>query len=594
MKFNVLAVVLLLIFCASCSETPTGTQSSSNQDVSGLFANYWEQRSRFFPLEAMQQGDNRYNHLLPNDQTVSFRDSLKSFYSATLDSLNKIRRDSLNANDQLSYDVLAYELHIQLEGLNHNSWMLPFQQFTGMPLTIAQLGSGDSFQPFNTVEDYRNWLSRIKAFTIWTDSAIVNFKKGAAVGFVLPASLVKKTIPQLQSMIVEEPAESLFYGPLNKFPSSFTEQQKAELKQLYMDAITNDIIPSYKKLAVYLEKEYLPRARKSSGISALPGGKAMYSYLVKYYTTTETGPEQIYQTGLKEVERIRTEMERVKDEVGFSGDLPAFFEFMKTAPRFTPFKSSKDVINAFRGIYEKVKPNVNQLFGTKPRAPFEIRQTEAFREASASAEYVPGSADGSRAGVFYVPVPDPAKFNITSGMESLFLHEAIPGHHYQISLQQENLSLPSFRRFAWYGAFGEGWALYTESLGKELGLYTDPYQYMGALGDEMHRAIRLVVDVAIHLKGMTREEAISYLMKHEAISKDAATAEVERYMALPGQALSYKVGQMKIRELRQMCEQELKDDFRISDFHDELLRDGVLPLSLLESKMNRWVASFSK
>lgn len=594
MKSNLLLVVLLLTLCSSCARKQTDTSSSSQNNAADLFTSYWEQRSRFFPLEAMQQGDNRFNDLLPNDQTAAFRDSLKSFYSATLDSLNKINRDSLSANDQLSYDVLAYELHIQLEGLAHNSWMLPFQQFTGMPLTIAQLGSGDSFQPFKTVKDYQNWLSRIKGFTVWTDSAIVNLRRGVQKGVVLPASLVKKTIPQMQSMIVEEPSESLFYGPVNKFPASFTDQQKDELKQQYIEAIQNDIIPAYKKLAVYLEKEYLPKARKTSGISAIPGGKEMYTYLVKYYTTTEMNPEDIHQTGLKEVERIRTEMERVKDEVGFVGDLPAFFEFMKTAPRFTPFKSGKDVINAFRGIYEKVKPNVNQLFGTKPAAPFEIRQTEAFREASASAEYIPGSADGSRPGVFYVPVPDPAKFNITSGMESLFLHEAIPGHHYQISLQQENQNLPAFRRFAWYGAFGEGWALYTESLGKELGLYTDPYQYMGALGDEMHRAIRLVVDVAIHLKGMSREEAIAYMMKNEAISKEAATAEIERYMAIPGQALSYKVGQMKIRELRQMCEQELKDDFRISDFHDELLRDGVLPLSLLESKMNRWVAGFNK
>lgn len=594
MKFNFLAVVLFSVLFSSCRQKPADKNVLSPNTASRLFSKYWEQRARFFPLEAMQQGDNRFNNLLPNDQTTAFRDSLKNFYTATLDSLSKFNRDSLTADDQLSYDVLAYELHTQLEGLQFNTWMLPFQQFTGMPLTIAQLGSGDSFQPFKTVEDYRNWLARIKAFSIWADSSIVNFKAGQSKGVVLPASLVKKTIPQLQSMIVEDPEKSLFYGPVNKFPSSFTEQQKAELKQQYINAINTDIIPSYKKLAVFLEKEYLPKSRKTSGISALPGGKEIYNYLVKFYTTTETPPEEIYQTGLKEVERIRMEMERVKDEVGFSGDLPAFFEFMKTAPRFTPFKSGKDVINAFRGIYEKVKPNVNQLFGNKPAAPFEIRQTEAFREASASAEYVPGSADGSRAGVFYVPVPDPSSFNITSGMESLFLHEAIPGHHYQISLQQENLALPAFRRFAWYGAFGEGWALYTESLGKELGLYTDPYQYMGALGDEMHRAIRLVVDVAIHLKGMSREEAIAYMMKNEAISKDAATAEVERYMAIPGQALSYKVGQMKIRELRQMCEQELKGDFRISEFHDELLRDGVLPLSLLESKMNRWVARFNK
>ncbi|UOQ79457.1 DUF885 domain-containing protein [Hymenobacter sp. 5414T-23] len=299
-------------------------------------------------------------------------------------------------------------------------------------------------------------------------------------------------------------------------------------------------------------------------------------------------------------------MEKVKAQVGFNGDLKAFFQHLKTDPKLMPYKTPEEVLNAFRNIQAKITPNLPKMFGRTPKTPFEIRQTEAFRAASASAEYNQGSPDGSRPGVFYIPIVDATKFNVTSGMESLFLHEAIPGHHYQISLQQENTNLPKFRRFAWYGAMGEGWALYSESLGKELGLYTDPYQYMGALGDEMHRAVRLVVDVGMHSKNMSREDAIKYMMDNEAISEDGATAEIERYMAIPGQALSYKIGALKIRELREKYTKQLgphndklrekyagqhRAHFNLAAFHDELLKDGVMPLSVLESKMDNWAST---
>ncbi|MEO8796177.1 MAG: DUF885 domain-containing protein, partial [Daejeonella sp.] len=359
----------------------------------------------------------------------------------------------------------------------------------------------------------------------------------------------------------------------------------------YRQAILTELTPSYKKMAEFLKNEYLPKARTSTGISAVPGGDEMYKYYVKFWTTTDKTPEEIYQTGLSEVTRIKSEMEKVKAQTGFKGTLTEFFTYMKNDPKFMPYKTPEEVLNAFRKIHEKMEPNLEKMFGKVPKSKFEIRQTEAFRAASASAEYNQGSPDGSRPGIFYVPILDATKFNITSGMESLFLHEAIPGHHYQISLQQENESLPKFRRFSWYGAYGEGWALYCESLGKELGLYTDPYQYMGALGDEMHRAIRLVVDVAMHTKNMSREEAIKYMMDNEAISEDGATAEIERYMAIPGQALSYKTGALKIRELREKYKKDLGSKFKLSDFHDEVLKDGCMPLEILERKMNAWATS---
>lgn len=472
--------------------------------------------------------------------------------------------------------------------------MIPFQQFWGLPITMGQLGSGDGYQPFKTVKDYTNWLARVKGFSAWSDSSIANFKKGMETGMVLPRSLVIKIIPQLESMVVTDPEKSLFYSPVKKFPASFTTDDREKLAAAYKAAILSELVPSYKKLALFLKTEYLPKARLTSGIASVNEGATDYKYLVRSWTTTSESPEQIYQTGLKEVARIRVKMDSVRKAVGFKGDLMAFFEYMKNDPRFMPYKTPAQVLAAFDAIHKRMEPKLKELYSNVPKTGFEIRQTEAFRAASSSAEYNQGSADGSRPGIFYIPILDAAKFNTTSGMESLFLHEAIPGHHYQISLQQENKDLPKFRRFSEYGAYVEGYALYSESLGKELGLYTDPYQYMGALGDEVHRAIRLVVDVAIHTKGMTREQAIKYMMENEAIDTQGATAEIERYMAIPGQALSYKIGALKIRELRVRYEKELGPKFRIAEFHNQFLKDGCMPLAIVEKKMDAWAAGVKK
>ncbi len=588
------AFVLLTFSMASCNQqsnsgnSHTSVDSGINKDLNLLFARYWEENAKLFPLQATANGDNRYNDQLPNDQTKAFRDSLKNFYQTYLDEIRKYDRDKLSAENKISYDIFVYEMNSQLNGLKLNTWMMPFNQFVGLPLMFGQLGSGSGMQPFKTVKDYDNWLGRVKGFTVWADSAIGNFRQGMAAGVILPKALVVKMIPQMESMVVSDPAKSLFYKPVTKFPEGISESDRARIAADYKQAIISEIVPTFRKLRDFLQNSYLPKARLTSGISSIPGGKAMYDYYVKYWTTTDETPEQIYQTGLSEVARITSIMDSIKNAVGFKGDLKAFFHYLKTDKKFMPFKTPQQVLDAFESIHKKMEPNLKIMFRHVPKTPFEIRQTESFRAASASAEYNPGTPDGSRPGIFYVPILDATRFNITSGMESLFLHEAIPGHHYQISLQQEDTLLPKFRRFSWYGAYGEGYALYCESLGKELGLYTDPYQYIGALGDEMHRAIRLVVDVAIHTKNMSREEAIKYMMDHEQISEEGATAEIERYMAIPGQALSYKVGQLKIRELRNKYEKELGNQFSISDFHNELLKDGCMPLKILEEKMDVW------
>ncbi|WP_426061893.1 DUF885 domain-containing protein [Hymenobacter sp. B1770] len=568
--------------------------AAASAPLAALFEKYWDEQARLFPFAATAQGDNRYNDQLPNDQTRAFRQQQQRFYQQYLTLLQKFNRGKLSSEDQVSYDVFRYQLETAVEGqqLKLNRWLMPFGQTGGLPQGMAQFGSGMGAQPFKTAKDYDNWLSRVHSFTAWTDSAIANFRQGMARGVVLPKVLVVKMIPQLEAMVVSDPTKSLFYGPITKLPDTLPAADKARLTSAYQQAILTELVPAYQKLGAFLKNEYLPKARTTSGFGDLPNGPDAYRYAVKYATTTSKTPEEIYQTGLSEVKRLRTELEAVKTQVGFQGDLPAFFAYMKNEPKFRPYKTPQEVLDGFEAIHQRMMPNLKKMFGRVPKTPFEVRQTEAYRAASASAQYVAGSPDGSRAGVFYVPILDATQYNVTSlpPMEDVFLHEAIPGHHYQISLQNENTALPKFRRFGGYSAFSEGWALYCESLGKELGLYTDPYQYAGSLGGEIHRAIRLVVDVGLHAKGMTREEAIKYMMDNEVISEQLATAEIERYMSNPGQALSYKIGQLKILEMRARYEKQLGKKFDLRAFHDELLAGGGMPLAVAERRMDDWAA----
>lgn len=569
--------------------TAGNAANTENQKLARLFDNYYEGYLKLDPLTATSIGDSRYNDQLPNTGSTEYLKKIHDFYAAYLDSVKIFDRESLNDNDKLSYDIFVYEAQTNLDGFKHHLEYMPFNQMFALPLTMGQLGSGSNAQPFKTVKDYNDWLKRLKDFTPWVDTAIANFNKGINTGVVLPKALVLKMIPQMQSFVVTDATKSIFYDPIKSMPANFSAADKQALTQAYKQEILQSAVPAYKKLADYLQNTYLPKSRSTSGLSSVTDGAAKYAYLVKQQTSTDRTPEQIYQIGLSEVARISKQMDSIKNAVGFKGDRAAFFEYMKTDPKFMPFKTPAEVLNAFEEIHKRMEPNLKKMFTHVPKTPFMIKQTEAFRAASASAEYNQGSADGKRPGIFYVPILDATKFNTTSGMESLFLHEAIPGHHYQISLAQENISLPKFRRFLVFeNAYAEGWALYCESLGKELGLYTDPYQYMGALGDEMHRAVRLVVDVAIHTKGMTREQAIKYMMDNEAISEQGATAEIERYMGIPAQALGYKTGALKIRELRNRYEKQLGSKFNLAEFHNQVLKDGAMPLNVLETKMDAW------
>ena len=584
-KIITLLISILVFF--SCN-----FNNEKSLEIAQVFENYYQESLKLYPLQATSQGDLRYNDFLPNDLSDEFRKKEKEFYTFYKSQLNNFPNHTLNENDLLSKKVLLWECDLSLKRLTFNEQYTPINQMWTLQLTIGQYAAGLSAQPFKTVKDYNNWLKRIDDYLIWLETAEERMRQGIKNEIVLPKSLIKKVIPQLKTILNPDLNQNLFFSPARQFPESFSDKDKSILTEKYTEMVLNKIIPAYKKLSDFMSDQYLDAGRSSSGISAFEDGLDYYNYSIKLYTTTELTADEIHNIGLKEVAKISSEMEKIKTKVGFNGDLKSFFNHVRELDELIPFNEPQEVIDNFNKIHEKMTPQVNKLFGLQPKTPFEVRRTESFREASASAEYNPGSLDGTRPGIFYVPIPNIKEYNYFSD-EDLFLHEAIPGHHYQISLQQENTSLPSFRKSLWYSSYGEGWALYSESLGEELGLYDDPYQYFGMLSAEMHRAIRLVVDTGLHTKGWSREKAIQYSLDNEAESEAGITSEIERYMANPGQALSYKIGQLKIRELRSNAEQKLGDKFDIKMFHEKVLESGCIPLQLLEEKINKWVSSYN-
>ena len=580
--------ILLIILFFSCT-LPKSRYKNIEFDT--LLRDYYEGSLELYRINATFSGDSRYNDTLPNFLSVEFKKKEKKFLEYYQSALINFDSDELSPNQLMSKRILTRELQLQLEGKTFNTDLMPIDQMWTFQLTIGQLASGKGAQPFKTSQDYRNWLVRLEGYLEWLGSAEEKMKKGIEKGYVLPKSLIIKVLPQLLSMTKKEVTKHLFYSPIKQMPEDFTVEEKKEFKSAYSNMIENRIVPAYQRLYDFMATTYLEAGRESSGFIAFPDGEAYYEYAIRVYTTTNLDADSIHQLGLSEVARIRKEMEKIKNKVGFKGDLNAFFEHVRSSPELMPFNDPKQVIDNFNAIFKKIKPNVDKLFSLQPKTPFEIRRIEAFREASAAAHYNPGSLDGSRPGIFYVPIPEVEKYNVYSD-EDLFLHEAIPGHHFQISLQQENESLPDFRKNLFYSAFSEGWALYTESLGKELGIYNDPYQYFGMLGAEMHRSIRLVVDTGLHAKGWTREQAIQYSLDNEAESLAGITSEIERYMANPAQALSYKIGQLKIIYLRKKAEEKMGDHFDIRIFHQKILESGALPLSILEEKIDHWIQEY--
>lgn len=583
MKKNLFLLLFALsVLLISCKK------EANSADFTALTKSYFDDKNVLNPLGATGNGQNEYNDQLQFEMTDSYRKKQEAFYKKYETALSTIDTSSLSEEEFNSYEIIKWEIAMGKEMLQYPTNLMPISQFEGTHLTIGQMAGGTGAQPFKTEKDYTNFLKRLELYSQWIDSAMVYMKKGIKGNVVLPKALTQKMIPQFEGMPTAKVEDNLFYSAVKLMPTTFSATTKQEIAAKYNSVITTKLIPKYQKMTAFLKAEYLPASRATSGICSLSFGKNLYASYAKQWTTTTTSPEAIHELGLKEVARIRGEMEKVKAQVGFKGTLLAFFAEVRNKKELLPYTTPEEVIANFNNIHKAIEPKVNQLFALQPKSKFEVRRTEAFREQSASAEYNQGTADGSRPGIFYVPIPDVTKYN-TSSDESLFLHEAIPGHHFQVSLQQENENLPDFRKYNWFGAYGEGWALYTESLGKELGLYTNPYHYFGTLSAEMHRAIRLVVDTGLHAKGWTREQAITYSLENESRSEASIIAEIERYMAIPGQALSYKMGQLKIKELKEKAKATMGPQFDIKKYHEKVLESGCLPLALLETKINNWI-----
>ncbi|MCK5324740.1 MAG: DUF885 domain-containing protein [Woeseiaceae bacterium] len=584
----VLAGVLVLAACGG--EHAATEQSDLQAELAVLFDDHWQRNLELNPLMATGVGDYRYNDRLANSIGPNFRDGRHMLNEESLQRLMQINRDDLEYQDQLSYDMFRILREQALEGEQFPAHLQPISQFYLFPSMFVRLGSGSSLHPFKTVEDYDDFLSRVDDFVVWVDQAIENMNDGAAQGIVQPRVLMQKVVPQLTSQIVENAEDSGFWAPIENMPADFSDEDCARLKAAYADVIENTIIPTFQRLNNFIGDEHMGATRDSYGLLDLPNGDNWYAHRVRVRTTTDMTPEEIHQIGLSEVARIHDEMRSVMEEVGFEGDLDEFFEFMNTDEQFF-FDEPDQLIQGYRDMSDHIESLAPKLFEIFPKTDFEVRRVEPFREASASGgSYQAGTPDGARPGIFYANAYD-IKGRPNWAMESLYLHEAIPGHHFQISLQQEAGNLPEFRRFGRFTAFSEGWGLYAETLGKELGVYTDPYQYFGALNAELWRSIRLIVDTGIHAKGWTRQQVLDYMYENSAVAETRAVSEAERFMAIPAQALAYKIGQLKIREIRNKAEARLGDDFDIKAFHTEVLKDGPMPLSMLDAKIDRWVDS---
>jgi len=599
MKYlGVLAVCLAAVESAAVAVPPqpvaAATAQSPSQALAALFAASDEANLRRNPISALFRGDLRYADHLGNPLSDEYFAEERAAAVNELAALAAIDRASLTPEERISYDVFKWQRTIDLKALQPDMLALtavrPIDHFNGIHAFFAELSTGEGAAPFKTVKDYDNGLSRIDDFVAITDMAIVRMRQGMASGVVQPRLVVQNVVDQLDQMLADGVEESAFYKPLTAFPASVPAAEQERLKGAYRQSISQKLRPALQRLRDFMANDYLPASRTTVGLQDMKGGAELYRYLVEVNTTTNLTPAEIHQIGLDEVKRLHAEMEKVKAQVGFTGTLQQFFEHIRTDPKFKP--SSREWLQqTYVGIGKRLDATLPNLFSTLPKAPLEVRPVPALTEKGAArGSYNPGTPDGSRPGIFYFNAYDlPSR--TTPSMETLYLHEGAPGHHFQISLAQENEALPSFQRFGGNTAYAEGWGLYAETLGRELGVYTDPYQYFGYLDSQLFRAIRLVVDTGIHSKGWTRDQTIQYILDNSSRGRSNATAETERYIAMPGQALAYKIGQLKISELRARAERALGDRFDIREFHAQVLMSGALPLAVLEEKIDRWIAS---
>jgi len=592
------AITATLVLLGGCASAPQSAPvppavlalkaPPANADAARLLHDLldseWQRGLRENPENASALGDKRYNDQWGDVSLAAIEASHKADISA-LQSLLEIDRERLNDGDQLNFDLFKIELSRTIEAYRYRHFTMPMSQLGG----VQSADQITELMNFTTLKDYQDWLTRLRAVDRLVDQNIVLMRTGIAEDRTMPKIIMQRVPAQIDKQIVAKPEASLFYAPFKQFPSDIPADTQAQLAADARSVIKDSVIPAYRRLKDFVVRDYLPHCRESISAYALPDGRDDYAYAVRSYTTTTLSPDEIHALGSSEVKRIRGEMEAIKTQTRFKGDLNGFFRFLRNDPRFV-HKNGEELLTSYRDIAKRIDGELPKLFGKLPRLPYGVKPIPAATAPDqTTAYYQPGAADGSRSGTFYANLYKPQSRPIWE-QESLTLHEAVPGHHLQISLQQELGDLPDFRRQASYTAFVEGWGLYSESLGSELGLYKDPYSKFGQLTYEMWRAVRLVVDTGMHSKGWTRQQAIDFFKSNTPRAELDVINEVDRYIVWPGQALAYKIGELKIKELRARAKDKLGDKFDIREFHDVVLGSGALPLEILEKHVDAWIA----
>ncbi|MBF6025524.1 DUF885 domain-containing protein [Lysobacter niastensis] len=560
-------------------------RNAATTELYRLFDDEWERGMRESPEEASYRGDKRYNDRWTDMSTAAIQSRMDADRKA-LQRARSIDRKALSASDQLHYDVFVWDLEKAVERQKFREYLRPVSQRGG----IQNAEGITELLPFATTKDYRDWLARMNALPVAIEQTQALMREGVAAGNTPPRVLMERVPAQIQAQIVDDPALSPFYKPFTRFPDAVPESERAALQGEARQVIATKIVPAYRQFGEFFAKEYLPRTRTSIAAIDLPDGKAYYDFVAGYFTTTDLTADQIHQIGLKEVARIRAEMEKIKVEVGFKGSLAEFFQYLRTDPKFF-YKTPEELFTAYEAISKRIDPQLVKAFKTIPRLPYGVRAIpDNIAPDTTTAYYQPGAVDGTRAGFYYVNLYKP-EVRPKWEMMALSLHEAVPGHHFQFARGMELPDVPMFRRVGYFVAYGEGWGLYAERLGSDMGLYDDPYDRMGQLAYDMWRAVRLVVDTGMHSKGWSRDRAIEYFMDNSPKTRQDVVNEIDRYIGWPGQALAYKIGQLKISELREKAAKQLGDRFDLREFNDAVLETGSVPLKALEAHIDAWIAA---
>ena len=582
-----IAIGLTALFLVSaCATNGTKSGATANAEVEklhALFDEAWERDLRENPLMATYQGDKRYNDTWGEfgfEERAQDLEELRGIMAA----LEKIDRSALPEDEKLNYDLFRKEYQSRIDAYDYKDWLIPLNQRGG----IQTIGEYTRYMQFRTEKDYEDWIARIKSFDKLMDWTLTVMQKGVDEGWTQPRPINERILPQVQALLVDDPTKSDFYTPFKEMPDSISEEDKQRLRSEAARGIKTVVIPAYERMAEFMADVYLPASRPAVGAWSMPGGREYYAWQAREYTTTELTPDEIHQIGLDEVKRIREEMMEIIEQVEFEGTFDEFLTFLRTDPRFY-YEDPQELLEGYRAISKEIDPKLVPLFGKLPRAPYGVEPIpDSIAPDTTTAYYSQPAPDGSRAGTYFVNLYKPES-RPKYEMPVLSVHEAVPGHHLQIALAQELGELPNFRRYGGFTAFVEGWGLYSESLGEEMGLYEDPYDKFGQLTYEMWRAVRLVVDTGIHYKEWTRDQAIDFFMANAAKSKLDIVNEIDRYIAWPGQALAYKIGELRIKALRARAEAALGDDFDIKGFHDTVLGAGAVPLDILERNVEEWI-----